>query len=118
MRVPPAEILFGRLPRNRLPDLKHSDDEYKRRIKEHEDRRRRAAEHGLQVGDCVYVKRDQPLLNKTLPLYDTMPYKITHINGSMVTAASPQREITRNSSFFRRCDDPPPGLGSKQRGQR
>ena len=39
---------MGRVPRNRLPHLKQSDDAYKQRLKEYADRRRRVEELHFQ----------------------------------------------------------------------
>ena len=43
----PAELLLGRSVRNRLPDLQHTDEAYKKRMKENADRRRRTKDHIL-----------------------------------------------------------------------
>ena len=53
--LPPSELLFSRLPSSRLPHLQQHDGDYKRRIQEAADKRRRVQEHYLQVGDKVFV---------------------------------------------------------------
>ena len=51
----PAELMFGRANRTKMPDLQHADHVYKERIKAAADERRRTREHNLKVGDKVFL---------------------------------------------------------------
>jgi len=112
----PAECIFGRRLRTRLPhvneqspastrldaQLRETDTAAKQRMKQHNDSRNRARERQLAAGDTVLVR--QTRRNKLSNYYEPQPYVITDICGSMVTA---QRVIdsqttTRNISFFKR----------------
>ena len=43
-----------------------------------------------------------PKVNKFSSYYDPVPYKVTDVKGSMITAARPGHLITRNTSFFKK----------------
>ena len=100
--LPPSELLFGRLPSSRLPHLQQHDGDYKRRIQEAADKRRRVQEHYLQVGDKVFRRKEAKLLNKTPPFYEEEAYVVTNVNGSAITARNSRHTVTCNSSFFRK----------------
>ena len=102
----PAELLFGRLPPSRLPHLQQHDGDYKRRIQEFADKRRRVQEHHLLVGDKVFRRKEGKLLNKTQPFYEEEAYTVVEVNGSAVTARNSRHTVTRNSSFFRKVPGP------------
>jgi hypothetical protein len=89
---------MGRTPRSRLPDLKQSDDDYKERLKEYADRRRRVEKHHFQVGDRVWLKKEGKLQKKTEPYYLPYPFVVVSVYGPTVTARNGQKEVTRNSS--------------------
>ena len=100
--VSPAELLFGRPLRTRLPDLQQHDAVYKERLKEAADRRRRVAEHQFAIGDRVWLCKEGKLLKKTEPFYWPDPFVVVAVHGSLVTARNREKEVTRNSSFFRK----------------
>ena len=52
------------------------------------------------IGDLVLVKRSQT--NKTVSVFDPVPYAITSISGSMLSAKRDNTFITRNISFFKK----------------
>ena len=54
----------------------------------------------LQAGDSVLVRA--PKVNKFSSYYDPVPYKVTDVKGSMITAARPGHTITSNTSFFKK----------------
>ena len=72
-------------------------------MKDYADNRRHAKPTDLGPGDPVLV--EQPRRNKTTPAYDSDPYIVTDRKGSRVTAKRGHKQITRNSSFFKRIDD-------------
>jgi len=114
----PAELLFHRRPRTRLPqaetdncrnskvdeEIRERDATAKQNMKVYSDSRRHATTNIFNVGDKVMVKI--PKQNKLSSHYDPAPYTITDIKGSMITAAKENRSITRNSSFFKKVNMP------------
>ena len=47
----------------------------------------------------------QPKHNKTTTPYDSNPYVVTERKGTMVTAKRKEKEITRNTSHFKRIEE-------------
>ena len=104
----PAEILFGRNIKTRLPQfvpksndkkLRGTDKQKKLKMKVYADERNNARKSNLTVGDNVLVK--QPKENKLSTPFDPKPYQITNRKGTMVTASREDKSITRNSTFFK-----------------
>ena len=62
------------------------------KVKQHE-------HHTFNIGDTVIVKVERK--NKLSTFYDPIPYTITAINGSMITAERTDHTITRNCSWFK-----------------
>ncbi|XP_028408174.1 uncharacterized protein K02A2.6-like [Dendronephthya gigantea] len=109
----PAELLFNRVIRNKLPsfsslqpsedsDQQHvvCDKEEKRKMKMHADRRNKAKESPLKVGDYVLVKT--PKDNKLSLPFQSETIQSIEIKGNMVTARNAEQMVTRNVSFFKR----------------
>jgi len=112
----PAECIFGRRLRTRLPhvneqspastrldaQLRETDTAAKQKMKQHSDSHNRARERQLAAGDTVLVR--QTRRNKLSSYYEPQPYVITDIRGSMITAQRviDGRTTTRNISFFKR----------------
>ena len=115
--VSPAEALFGRKLKTRLPQssivsdsnlddqIRLKDTEQKRQMKAYADRTRHARVPDVHVGDRVLVR--QPKLNKFTAPYLPETLTVTARKGSMVTAGNNRRSITRNSSFFKKVSIPP-----------
>ena len=89
----PAEILFGKNIKTRLPqftprsndkELRDTDQHEKLKMKTYADERNNAKRSKLTIGDNVLVK--QPKQNKLSNPFDTKPYQITEKKGTMVTA--------------------------------
>ena len=53
----------------------------------------------ITVGDTVLVKRPPHLGKGTA--YEEMPMKVVARKGTMITASSGERDVTRNASFFK-----------------
>ena len=111
--VAPAELLYGRVIRGRLPHLEHGidaqavrnkalakDSEAKARMKTYADTRRHARPSTFKVGDSVLAK--QTRANKLTTRFDIRPRQVTEVKGSMITANRDSHSITRNSSFFKK----------------
>ena len=103
----PAELLFGRKMRIKLPevsptvidsDLKCKDATAKRKMKEYTDDRNNAKPATFQIGDDVLVRQQKR--NKFSSYNNPIPYHIVSIKGSMITAENAKHMITRNSSYF------------------
>ena len=73
-------------------------------MKEYADRKNYVKPSDIRVGDTVLVKRDNSY-RKSLTPYDPKPYEVTERKGSMVTASSGEKVVTRNSSFFKPIKD-------------
>ena len=98
----PAELMFGRANRTKMPDLQHADHVYKERIKAAADERRQTREHNFKVGDKVSLLKTKKLLNKTEPHYETEPYTIIEVKETMITARNAFKTVTRNSALFKK----------------
>ncbi|GFR84457.1 polyprotein [Elysia marginata] len=119
-KISPHEALTARKMKTSLPEIislhqgcksakNIADNDYsaKEKQKAYSDDRRNAVQHKIQMGDKVLVR--QPKLNKLTPPYNPVPYIVTDVKGSMITAANAGHTITRNSSFFKiiRSQDSP-----------
>jgi len=109
----PAEILLHRPFKTQLPEMTavktatdqltskdERDMKVKAKTKQYADTRCHANSQTLQLGDRVLVKT--PKINKFSSHYDPVPYEVTNIKGSMITASRPGHTITRNIAFFKK----------------
>lgn len=106
----PAELLFGRKFRTRLPQLPVPDareDLQKAREKEEvEKKKQKAAKdsksyvkpHSIEMNDEVLLKQRS---TKSKPPYDPHPYVVTDINGHQITAERDGKEITRDAQKWK-----------------
>ena len=112
--VAPATALFGRPIRVKLPnpivvpsDESHDpvtkrrrDAQQKVRIKGQAESRRAVKDCDIQVGDTVLVR--QPKRKKLSTPYHPTPLIVTKKHHCMLTAESADRQVTRNSSHFKK----------------
>lgn len=123
-KFPPFQLLFGRTPTTKLPEIankadsesavttqaKLNDKSAKDKAKQYADRRNKAKDKDLKIGDKVLVKSEK-MGNKFTTPYQPEPHTILAKKGSMLTAASNDRVVTRNASFFKKikehADDKP-----------
>lgn len=75
----------------------------KRKMKEYADNKAYVKPTSAEVGDVIIVKRSFNY-NKSQSPYDPKPYRVIAKKGSMITAARPGHEVTRNSSFIKPVD--------------
>ena len=68
-------------------------------MKEYHDKKCDAKTTVIKVGDQVLVKQKKTTVK---PFYDSMPYRVISVKGTMVTAARNNKSITRNVSKFRK----------------
>ena len=110
--IAPAEVVFGREIRIKLPDrvisakptqihtkLKQNDEKSKAKMKEYADKKRHAHSRAPQPGDKVLVQ--QMKKNKVTAPYNHRPYTVETVKGSMITAKRNGHVITRNASHFK-----------------
>ena len=105
----PAELLFNRKLRTPVPILfprcctdqsvKRHDAQKKNRMKKCHDKEHDAKTTVIKVGDQVLVKPKKTMVK---PFYDSKPYRVISVKGTMVTAARNNKSITRNVSKFRK----------------
>ena len=106
----PAELMFGRKLRTRLPaiedhtiedlEVRDRDSEAKAKGKIYVDRRRHAKESNIKEGDLVLLK--QKSLSKMTPPFHPQPRRVVSKAGSSVTVQSPNgAQYRRNSSHLK-----------------
>ena len=116
---PPAELLFNKKIRNKLPQLvkenynmktdmeavvQNNDVEAKRKMKQYADARPQAKSSKLEVGDQVLGKQSKT--NKLTTRFDSHPFRVIRMKGTMITATRNGKYITRNISYFKKLDEP------------
>ena len=114
--VAPATALFGRELRIKLPSfenvksncfdkeqmLKH-DIIQKEKMKMYADKNRNVKESDIAVGDKVLVQQRKSNVFSTP--YSKQPLTVTHRNHSLITATNGEKNITRNSSHFKKFNE-------------
>ncbi|KAK7105707.1 hypothetical protein V1264_012941 [Littorina saxatilis] len=118
--VSPAELLFNRQIRTKLPQLKAMsrpeaegtrDRDATRKMKEklYGDAKRHATECDTDVGDEVLLKQKHQ--NKFSTTFESSPYRVVERNGNQVVVQSPDgRRVRRNISFTRPYLRPEPSV--------
>ena len=114
--VPPAELLFNRTVRGKLPVLKkrvvrrHSearkmDEKRQSYNKQYADEKRHAKESSIKVGDCVLIRQERR--NKLTSNYNSEPYTVTYKNKCEITARNKDgHTVRRNVSHCKRIPRP------------
>ena len=82
-------------------------------MKEYQDKKRDAKTTVIKVGDQVLVKQKKTTVK---PFYDSKPYQVISVKGTMVTAARNNKSVTRNVSKF--CKIPQRNIICAQRRSR
>jgi hypothetical protein len=112
--ITPYLLLFKRQPKTKLPQdpgpqpetefekqARQKDNESKSRMKSYADKRNNAQPSGIEVGDTVIVRQDKRQ-DKVSPPYVPRPNVVVEKKGNMITATSGAKNVTRNSSFFKK----------------
>ena len=110
-KVPPAELLFNRPIKGRLPILdkrnivnRHKTARQSEMIKQkynNANSRRNTKKNEIKVGDHVLVRQERK--NKLTPNFNPNPYEVTSRQYSRVTARGKDgHTITRNVSHFKK----------------
>lgn len=110
----PSELMFGRTIADKLPyvnepivedeELRDRDRFEKEKGKQYADKRRRAQENTIAIGDTVWLKRLIPA-NKLSPTFDPVDYKVISRNGSelVVENISTGTRYRRNVTHVKRA---------------
>ena len=109
----PAEMLFGRKYRTKLPDgrrnmaidredikrAREEDRKEKEKQKRQKDGKIYVKKHTIQVGDQVLKAREQ---TKNKSPYEPEPFTVVSVHGSQITAARGTEVKTRDSQKFKK----------------
>ena len=112
---PPAEILFGRKYKSRLPDIRPNmaedrqdiqeavaqDKVAKERQKRNKDLKSYVKDHKLKPGDTVLLERKK---TKYTTPYDPSPYIVKETHGSQITATRDKVVRTRDAQQWKKVD--------------
>ena len=111
--VSPAELLFGRKMRTKLPELKEEstesemrdrDGEMKAKVKRYADKKRNAQESDLAPGDQVLVRQERK--NKLSTPFAPEPYDVVTKTGNSVVVESPDGvQLMRNTTHVKRYEE-------------
>ena len=115
-KVPPAQLLFNRVVKGKLPVLERkakvinrhaeatrNDEERKQSAKIYADSKRRAKHSEIQIGDTVICQQKKQ--NKLSTRFNPVPYTVIKSKGTRITARNNNKFITRNVSFFKKLSD-------------
>ena len=91
----------GELHPEKDVQLRVRDKTVKEKEKKYADTRRRTKSRKFMMGETVLVRQEKR--NKLSTPFEPIPYHVTRIKGSMITAqrTTDNRTVTRNSSFFK-----------------
>ncbi|CAL9684591.1 unnamed protein product [Knipowitschia caucasica] len=105
----PAELLFNRKLRGKLPDIstpridieaRDTDAENKGKYAEYADQRRGAKPSPVQVGDEILLKQDK--VNKFTTTFNHTPHTVVSKNGNNVVVESPSgAQYSRNTTHVK-----------------
>lgn len=116
----PAELMINRLLRDKIPasiemeqdrdeELADRDWAIKERGKQQNDKKRRARESDLDIGDRVLVKRMHKA-NKLIPNFNPNPcFIVNREGGEVVVEATSGNQYVRNVAHVKRFND---GIGT------
>ncbi len=109
--------MFGRASQTRLPQVapstkettteheaRQNDNRAKANMKRYADARKNATPSNLKIGDTVLVKNEKRQ-GKLAPFFKVEPHIVTSKNGNMITAKARDKQITRNTSCFKKAPE-------------
>ena len=110
----PYRLMFQREPKTKMPQVfeqtaekkieervRQNDEKAKSQAKQYGDSRNNAKESNIKIGDTVLVEKDSKE-NKLSARFNETPHLVTEKKGSMITASSNVRDVTRNSTSFKK----------------
>jgi len=80
--------------------VRERDRTVKEKQKKYADQKRRVKYHEIEERDLVLMKQEKK--NKFSTVYDTQPFEVEKVKGSMIIARQGQRTLARNSSEFKK----------------
>ena len=111
----PAELLFGRKIRTKLPEfredrvaseVKDRDGEMKAKAKLYADKKRHTEDLNLVPGDRVLIKQEKE--NKLSTTFAPEPYDVVSRNGSSIIIKSPEGvQLKRNTAHVKTYEESP-----------
>ena len=117
----PAEALFNREIKTRLPQIMKPTDDQDIRDKDaaakaiqklHKDANKSVRPHNIEVGDAVLIGRKQ---TKSKSRYDPDPFRVTEVRGTQITATRGHTERTRDAQKFKKIQVANPKTYERQR---
>ena len=114
-KISPAKLLMNRTLRDKIPSISYkesklmkevrkTDEMNKRKSKPYYDQRKNTKPPIIEEGDWAIIKQKKK--GKLLTRFETNPIKIIKVRGSAVTAMRNGKEVTRNSSEFKKIKQP------------
>ena len=109
----PAELLFNREIRTRLPSLQEpaqniqvqeAHDQAKAKQKAYKDAKANVKPHEIRVGDKVLLIQKE---SKTQSRYDPDPYTVTEVRGHQITAVRGNKTRLRDAKLFKKVSAEP-----------
>ena len=109
----PSELLYNRTIRDKIPsavdisdymddsEVRDFDKRKKQEGKEREDKRRRAKEHELKIGDKVLL-RNMTASSKLTPNFDSVEYEIKELKENDAIIAANGNSYRRNVSHLKK----------------
>ena len=119
----PSRLLMGRVIKTKLPALipkpktkehrraQENNKEAKRKAKEYADKRRRAKDREVKVGDKILIAQDKSTIRQP---FDPNPYEVTKVSHAQVTAEGNGRKKVRNMGKCKIVKERPNYLKDKE----
>jgi len=117
----PAEALFNREIKTRLPQIMKPTDDQAIRDKDaaakamqkfHKDANKTVRPHNIKVGDAVLIQRKQ---TKSKSRYDPDPFRVSEVRGTQITATRDHTVRTRDAQKFKKIQVANPKTYESQR---
>ena len=115
--VSPANLLFNRAINTKLPQsppdsksdkdsvVRERDSNAKAKMKAYADKKRRAQQSEIKVGDMVLMKQRKQ--TKFSTKFDPVPFRVERMKGTMATVVRNGKYVSRNASLLKKvnCQD-------------
>ena len=118
----PSRLLMGRIIKTKIPALilkptgkeheeaQENNKEAKKKAKAYADKRRKAKDREVKVGDNILIAQDKSTIKQP---FDPHPYKVTKVSHAQVTAERGGRKRVRNLGKCKIIKDRPGYLRDK-----
>ena len=110
----PAELLFNRQIRTKLPqiinetediEIREKDKKEKEKMKDYSDKKRHAKPSYIKVGDMILIRQNKA--SKLSTRFDPNPFTVVKRKGTMITATRNGKYLTRNISLCKKVKGRP-----------